>query len=885
MRLEPGTSIGRYLILAPLGAGGMGEVYRARDSSLKREVALKVLVEGPLPDSAHLTRFEQESRAASALLHPHIVSIFDVGVHDGMPYLVCELVRGQTLRALLAAKSLPMARALELAVQIADALAAAHAAGIVHRDIKPENVMVTADGEAKLLDFGLAKLRARTEPTPDDATIPLDMTRPGTLLGTLAYMSPEQVRGAPVDFRSDQFSFGLVLFEMLTGRHAFRRASSAETAAAILGEPADTATASVVLPAPVRWVLDRCLAKDPELRYGATRDLHRDLLNLRDRLQELSQSVPAPEPARRRNRVLALALALGAIAALGLAVWLALSRDDFDLGAYRFTPLALESPWQGYPAWSPDGKIVAYSGEVEGVLQIFKRSLGSAAPDQLTREPSDCWRPFWSPDGTRIFYIHQNTLWAVGAGGGRPESIHPNVLAAAISPDGRTLALARADVAGQGGLWIASPPGADPIRHGGFAGRTFIDAELQFSPDGRKLGISMITGERAPEFWILPFPKGEPKPLYFLSNLARWHPFSWMPDSRHAVVSVWLSMGSHAQLWMADTERDRIRPLSISTASPTDPAVSPDGRTVAFTAEKSEFDLVEMPVDGGRTTALVATAASEHSGVWHPSGEGLAYVTDRSGADEIWLRARGIDRPIVTERDFPSGRTFYLLGPAFSFSGDRIAFSRRVRGGTTSIWISPLQGGPAVRLLAEQTPQSLPTWSPDGNWIAYLSTSGGKARLLKARIGGAVGSQVLKEDVRTATPPRWSPDGEWISYGTVGGFGLVSADGRQSRILSKENWLDNRWSRDGRVIYGVRSETGQSALFSLDVRTGKERRLVTLDRRWALSSTGRPTFSTHPEGTRLVVSMHKRRSEVWLLEGFEQRLGVLQRPWRSRVPD
>jgi TolB protein len=270
--------------------------------------------------------------------------------------------------------------------------------------------------------------------------------------------------------------------------------------------------------------------------------------------------------------------------------------------------------------------------------------------------------------------------------------------------------------------------------------------------------------------------------------------------------------------------------------------------------------------------------------VWSRSGDELAYVTDRNGTDEIWIRSRGADRPVVTEHDFPSGSTYYLAQPAFSPDGRRIAYSRRVRGGTTSIWISPVSGGPAVRLLAEAIPQASPDWAPDGNWIAYESRTGGKAKLMKARVGGSGGNYILKENL-IITPPQWSPDGNWITYATADEFGVVSTDGQQTRKLANGTWRANRWSRSGKLIYAVKVHGGQSVLFSLDTRSGVQQMLSVLDTRWGMASVGRPDFSISPDEKLLLVSLYKRKAEVWLLENFQQRLGILQAPWRKHIPD
>ena len=292
--LTSGSRIGPYEIIAPLGAGGMGEVYRARDTRLRREVALKVLPADVAGDAARRARFEQEAHAAAALNHPNILGIHDIGTDGGVSYMATELVNGETLAAAIERGPVPVRAVLDIAAQIADGMASAHAAGIVHRDLKPANVMVAADGRVKILDFGLAKQTARPA-VQGDETILVDQSEPGMIVGTVSYMSPEQARGKPADYRSDQFSFGLVLYEMATGRKAFARDESVQTMAAIIAE--DPPPIEVKLPAPLRWVIDRCLAKDAASRYESSRDLARELRNIRDHLSEVSTEVSRPAAA------------------------------------------------------------------------------------------------------------------------------------------------------------------------------------------------------------------------------------------------------------------------------------------------------------------------------------------------------------------------------------------------------------------------------------------------------------------------------------------------------------------------------------------------------------------------------------------------------------
>src|SRR6266581_1105990 len=320
MSLTSGSKLGPYEIQSPLGAGGMGEVYSATQNSLGRQVAIKVLASASALDPERLRRFEQEARAASALNHPNIISIYDVGRDGATSYIAMELVDGKTLRALLEAGPLGIKKALQIATQIADGLAKAHAAGIVHRDLKPENVMVSRDGFVKILDFGLAKLTApQTEEQLSEVPTAMAGTRPGLVMGTVGYMSPEQASGKTLDFRSDQFSFGSILYELSTGKRAFQRGTTAETLTAIIREePEPVGTINPRAPAPLRWIVERCLSKDPDDRFGTTRDLARDLASIRDHLSDavlVSGEAQAVAPLARRMSLWPLLLGAGVLAA------------------------------------------------------------------------------------------------------------------------------------------------------------------------------------------------------------------------------------------------------------------------------------------------------------------------------------------------------------------------------------------------------------------------------------------------------------------------------------------------------------------------------------------------------------------------------------------
>jgi Tol biopolymer transport system component len=365
--LTAGSRLGPYEVVAPLGAGGMGEVYRARDARLQRDVAVKVLPAELSADAGRLKRLEKEARAASALNHPSIVAIYDVGFEGTTSYIVMELVAGRTLRELLLAGALPPRRLLPIAVQVAEGLAAAHDAGIVHRDLKPENVMTSRDGVTKILDFGLAKLESGIG-SGEESLPTVSRTEPGGLLGTVSYMSPEQASGQPADFRSDQFSFGTILYETLTGRKAFHRETAVDTLASILhDEPESLTQAAPATPLPLVWVVERCLSKEPSGRYAATRDLAEDLKKIRDHVSTPGSGLPtaSPRPAQRWRWAGAVLLAAGALA---MAAYTG-RRTDPSREAMRGVSIRRVTFQRGNVTaarFAPDGETVVYTAEWEG---------------------------------------------------------------------------------------------------------------------------------------------------------------------------------------------------------------------------------------------------------------------------------------------------------------------------------------------------------------------------------------------------------------------------------------------------------------------------------------------------------------------------------------
>jgi Tol biopolymer transport system component len=429
----------------------MGEVYRARDPRLGRDVAIKVLAADLASDAGRLKRFEKEARSASALNHPNIVTIYEIGSADSISYIAMELVAGKTLRELLFAGALPVKRVLELAAQVADGLARAHEAGIVHRDLKPENLMVTKDGRVKILDFGLAKLTSTGSGSGEGSQLPtMTGTTPGAVVGTVGYMSPEQASGEAIDFRSDQFSFGSMLYEMTTGKRAFQKKTAVDTLGAILNtEPESIASLNPQVSAPLRWIVERCLAKEPRQRYASTEDLARDLASVRDRTSEISSGGLGVVPARR----VALTRVLGVlgIAALVTAAYVALALRSHAPPAPRFQRISYQKGNLGSARFAPDGETVVYAmwavGSDFNPTELYSTRVGSLDSRLLGLPPGEILSI--SRSGQMALSLSQGaTLAEASLAGGSPRQIMEGVGGADWSPDGKELAITH-DVGGK----------------------------------------------------------------------------------------------------------------------------------------------------------------------------------------------------------------------------------------------------------------------------------------------------------------------------------------------------------------------------------------------------------------------------------------------------
>ena len=858
MSLPPDTRLGPYLIQAPLGAGGMGEVYRARDTRLDRTVAIKTLLADVSDDPERRTRFEREARAVAALTHPHICTLHDIGRHDSIDYLVMELLEGETLASRLARGPIPMSELLAVATQIASALAAAHRLGIIHRDLKPANVMLTRTG-AKLLDFGLAKLRDDDVPVLDGLTRTAPLTGQGQILGTLQYMAPEQLEAKPIDARTDVFAFGLILFEMATGRRAFDGSSPASLIGAILHmTPPLLSTLARDVPPALERLLASCLAKAPDDRWSSASDV---LLQLKSMGREVEPKA-APQ-SRTRERWAWVAAAAATVAALAIAALAFTGRVGTPpASAAKLEVLSLLPPagvrlnYSEAPQISPDGRHIAFvASDRDGRVWLYVRSRDKDDARPLP-DTDDAMMPFWSPDSRRIGFFSQGQLKTVSVQGGTPQ------------------ALARTPVP-RGGTW-------------------------------NRDGVILYVPVPSSPIMRIAASGGTPAPLPGTgSGRVGWFPV-FLPDGRHYIYSSQNATTRIRALWLASIESNDVTEVVTTAASAVyaEPGYLLFRRETALVAQR--FDPVTRTLSGtpvpiqdnigfnplsyqvllstsadGVLLSLPATRASHlvwfdrqgrRTGVAAPPGhysalcltnDDMRVVYDMADPDTANIDLWSLEtRPGATPARLTYDRAvdFY---PVCSPDGREVLFGT-LRAGPPNIF-RLLLSAPGNETMAVQSPKpKIPTdWSRDGRTIVYGELNQATGWDLKvATIGG--GDPVVfagtDADERNG---RLSPDGKWMAY--------VSSESSRPEVfvqpfpptgakwqVSKDNGQQPQWQQDGRQLYYL---TADRKIVSVDVvttngvfATGAARTLV--DARVAGGErTGQGCqYAVSKDGTRFLVS-------------------------------
>ena len=833
----------------------MGEVYKARDTRLGRDVAIKILPPELAQDAERLRRFEREARAASSLNHPNIVTIHEIGSVDGMTHIVMELIDGATLRSQMDGGPIPTRKLLGTAAQIADGLAKAHAAGVTHRDLKPENVMVTRDGVVKILDFGLAKLTQASDATGPGTALPTAsvVTEAGVVMGTVAYMSPEQARGVPVDFRSDQFSFGALLYEMATGKRAFEGESRVDVLSAILrDEPQPVASHNPKVPAPLRWIIERCLGKEPKDRYAATEDLARDLATVRDRLSEATTSGPAlaAEPPHWGPRRIAAAAALPlATLLLGLAAgWFAL-RPPLP-STPRFQRVTFRPANIFRARFAPDGQTIVYGAMVDGrPVEIFTTRLGSRGSRPLGITTAHVWSV--SSSGELAVSMGWDskigTLARASLGGGAPREILENVSYADWAPDGQNLAVVRST---GGKHRLEFPIGTPLVELKG------IPVDLRVSPKGDLVAIagggSIAVIDRSGKRRDLA--KGEQSSLWSPDRKGIWFArsrtgtteiFSVTLDGRERFIA-----SLPGDMGLFDLSRDGRLLVEIG-GDRWDVA----GRLAGDEADRdlSWFDTT-IPADVSADGKTLLFSEKEAAG-W----ENLAVYVRRPGATSPVRLGEGQARSLS-----PDGKWALSL----SNPPDRhLVLIPTGPGESRSLPAEGLAGFVLTRLGGGGS-----NWLPDGKRIVFTSSTPGHGRQLFVQdVDGGKPRAITPEGVQMRmSGSSVSPDGRFVIGVAAGIYSLYSIDGGTPRpiagLAGEEAPL--RWSADGLSLYVSQPDKAMTKIWLLDPATGRRRLFKELRPPGSATSGDLLDVLMTPDGRSYVHTYQRWLSDLYVVEGL-----------------
>ncbi len=886
-----GQTISHYRLVEKLGGGGMGVVYKAEDLKLRRSVALKFLPQELSKNLEALERFQREARAASALNHPNICAIYDIDEHEGQPFIAMELLEGQTLKDRIDVGADPRVRPLEgahrgaplpidllldLALQMADGLEAAHAAGIVHRDIKPANVFVTRRDQAKLLDFGLAKLspkrKAIAEPVGASslsagAMSEEHLTSPGMALGTVAYMSPEQARGEELDVRTDLFSLGVVLYEMATGTLPFSGETAAVIYEAILNRtPAPVRRLNPEMPARLEEIIQKALEKDRDVRYQHASDLRADLKRLkRDTESGRLAAITTAQAVHRRSLIWVAAL----LAFLAAAVTIWFYRSTLEAPEEILAPVPLTSypGYEGQASFSPDGNQVAFvwDGEKQDNDDIYIKLIGSEPLLRLTTNPAADSNPAWSPDGRWIAFLRELSapraaVLLVSPLGGAERKLTEiersrwhsgGAQGIAWTPDGKGLVLPDRNSAGQG-LFLLSIETGEKQRLTSPPAK-WLDEDPAVAPDGSTLASIRLNSSGFGDIHLQRLGEalrsnGEPKRLTF-TNRATFGP-AWTADGREIVFA---SGGPDSRsLWRTATSGSG-RPQPLASAGVVlgggayelglEPAVARQGRRLAYTHTLSDFQIWRVGAASPPGKASLPTA----------------FLSSTRGDDDA----------------------------QFSPDGKRIAFAsgRSSRSGTYEIWVCDRDGSGAVQLTSLGAQANGPSWSPDGEWIAFYSSVEGQWEIYVISANGGRPQRLTTDQSRDVVP-TWSRDGKWIYFCTDRSgedqVWKVPASGGEAVQVTRKGGFLALESLDGKSVYFTKNEDRPSSLWKVPLGGGEETQVLELfeGNGFTVGAEGIYFVSKPPSGTDYLIQSYSLTTrKIRPVATIGKPVATIGKPW------
>ena len=882
--LAAGTLLGHYEILSQIAVGGMGDVYLAYDQGLDRKIALKLLPADFARDIPRVRRLLREAKVTSSLNHPNIVTVYEIGASGDAHFIASEFIEGATLRHLLQSR-ISVAGAIGIAIQCAKALDAAHRSGITHRDVKPENIMVRPDGLVKMLDFGLALLVDDAGNRRPGATF---NTASGAVMGTPRYMSPEQARGQRLDHRTDIFSLGVVLYEMAAGVPPFAGATTAEVFAQLLGStPRPLAELKRGLPPQLDRVISKAMNKDCGLRYQTMAafaaeleaiqsaiarpgvSIHVDRADKRD-LAGLSWTLTVPE---RRLRIPVRITAAAVVAAVFLSIayrW----RSTPEPVSANVLPITSFAGSKNHATFSPDGTQIAFAwdGAKKGNRDIYVKVVGAGEPLRITSAPEEDWLPAWSPDGRFIAFSRTvptgQSVYLVPALGGEERKVADAGYGVSWLPDSKSLVLcAPLAPRGTGGLVLVS------LETGASRQLTTpapsADSLPAVSPDGRHVAFIRSVTSSAREVFVVPIGGGEGQRITFDKRPVLG--VTWTGDSRYVVFAS--NRGGGESLWRVPASGGAPEPILPGLRSAFYPNISRTGQRLVFTQEYDDtniyrytgpgFDAAGVPGEFSAPEALIASSREDHGPAVSPDGRRIAFVSKRTGNEEIWISDR--DGAHLSELTSFSGSATGT--PRWSPDGRLIAFDSR-EAGRPNLYLSSPDGGPPHRLTDGPANSTVPSWSHDGKWLYFLSNRTGRDEVWRMPSSGGPAVQLTHTGARDALE---GPAGKYVYFVKSGDWGIwsVRTDGTGEAVVPglERAGRTRLWGLDSRGIYFVSKDAGPPhAVQWYSFATHRISTILRFDKEPFWNGPG---LALSPDGRELLlVSLDQHVDDLMLIEDF-----------------